>query len=37
MFDQGNHITQQTVDDSVALVRLGTLCWSLLGVADAGL
>ena len=36
MFGKGINITQQTVDDAVALVHLATLCWSLLGFVDAG-
>jgi hypothetical protein len=37
MFGKGISITQQTVDYTVALVYLATLCWALLGFADAGL
>jgi hypothetical protein len=30
MFGKGISITRQTVDNSVALVHLATLCWALL-------
>ena len=36
MVGKGVSITQQPVDDSVALVHLATLGWSLLGFADDG-
>ena len=32
MFGKGIKIAHQTVDDSVALVYIGILCWSLLGL-----
>jgi hypothetical protein len=37
MFGMVVSITQQTLDDAVALVHLVILCWSLLGFDDCGL
>ena len=34
MFEKDISTIQQTVDDTVALVRLAGLCWVLLGFAD---
>jgi hypothetical protein len=35
MFGKSRNITQQTVDDALALVCVVTLCWSSVGIADA--
>ena len=35
--DVWKSITQQRVNDTLALVCLATLCWSLLDFADTGL
>ena len=37
MFGKSLSITQQIVDNVLALVCLATLCWSLLGFTEAGL
>lgn len=36
IFGKSVRLTQQTVDDVVALVHLATRCWSPLGFADSG-
>jgi hypothetical protein len=37
IFGKGISITQQTVDNTLAMVCLATLCWCSLGFGDASL
>jgi len=36
MFGKGISIIQQTTDDGASLAHFARLCWSSLGIADAG-